>query len=277
MEEILNEKQLCEIKNTQLNILKEFAEVCNKNDLKYYLAYGTLLGAVRHQGYIPWDDDVDVVMPREDYEKFLQLPKEELSKELFVQTIDTDKEYLNYYAKIRNSNTTFIESSASDLNINHGIFIDIFPLDYVSENITAIKKMKLKKKIIDRRISSCYKFDLKPSIRGGILNKVINCIFHDINKVIKYREKMIKKFSSGRYVFVYGEGYDKIVPSEWYGNGTDIMFEGIMFKAPSKYRKLLEAQYGDYMKLPPVEERIPHHYCDVIDLNKSYKCYMGKK
>ena len=122
---------LRDVQKVQLEILLEFDRICRKHGLKYLLFAGTLLGAVRHKGFIPWDDDIDVCMLRGDYERFLTVCKDELSAELFLQTTDTDREYPLQFAKLRKNNTRFVEKSMSDLKIHHGVFIDIFPLDNV--------------------------------------------------------------------------------------------------------------------------------------------------
>ena len=119
----MNDLQKC-----QLNILKDFIKVCEKNNLRYYLVSGTCLGAVRHQGFIPWDDDIDVGMPREDYNKLITLQKD-FNERYFIQTYKTDKKYLYNFAKIRDSETTYIENNFMTTQINHGVWLDVFPLD----------------------------------------------------------------------------------------------------------------------------------------------------
>lgn len=121
----------------QLDILQEIAMICNKHDIKYFAIGGTLLGAVRHKGYIPWDDDLDIAMYREDYNKFCEIAPKELHNPFFFQTEDTDPGYLLRHAKVRNSNTTAILSIQRDkkYRFNQGIFVDIFPLDRIPDNI----------------------------------------------------------------------------------------------------------------------------------------------
>ena len=126
-------EQTNRIKEIEIEIFKSFISVCEHLNLTYYVLDGTLLGAVRHKGFIPWDDDIDVGMPREDYEVFLREGQALLPEEYFIQTFDSDPEYLANYAKIRNNNTTFVETSVRHRKINHGVFIDVFPLDYCPE------------------------------------------------------------------------------------------------------------------------------------------------
>ena len=121
----------------QLDILQEIAMICNKHDIKYFAIGGTLLGAVRHKGYIPWDDDLDIAMYREDYNKFCKIAPKELHNPFFFQTEDTDPGYLLRHAKVRNSNTTAILSIQKDkkYKFNQGIFVDIFPLDRIPDDL----------------------------------------------------------------------------------------------------------------------------------------------
>ena len=120
-----------EIQNQQLMILKELDRICQKHNIKYHLMGGTLLGSIRHKGFIPWDDDIDVSMIRADYEMFLDVCGRELNSGYFLQTNKTDKNYIMQFAKLRKNHTLFIEKSMNDLDIHHGIYIDIFPLDNI--------------------------------------------------------------------------------------------------------------------------------------------------
>ena len=122
------------LKQIQTNMLKEFIEICENNKLQYFVIYGTLLGTIRHKGFIPWDDDIDVIMARNYYETFMKIGQKSLSEHLFLQNHITDKNYLCNFAKIRNNETTFIEIATQNIDINHGVYIDIFPLDGLAKN-----------------------------------------------------------------------------------------------------------------------------------------------
>lgn len=130
----LNEEILHKLQRKQLEILLEFDRVCNEMRLNYSISSGTLLGAIRHKGFIPWDDDVDVVMLREDYEKFLEEGKRYLPKNYFIQTYENDKNYPHNFVKIVDISTTLREGYTSNIDMINGIFIDIFPIDRVSSN-----------------------------------------------------------------------------------------------------------------------------------------------
>ena len=278
----MEEKTVTELQGVQrvgLEILKAFVEVCEKLNLRYYLAYGTLLGAVRHKGFIPWDDDVDVMMPREDYEIFLEKAQVLLPERYFVQTTKTDKEWLACFAKIRDSQTTFIESSVRHLNINHGAYIDIFPLDYCPNTAIGQKIVYLKNRFYNALVAKNCLVE-----RMGLKKFLWNvfCLFtcfYSPQWAAKNREKwLLKQKPTSTYISAGGAWrMREITPFEWYQDGCEVEFEGLKVKAPKEYDKWLTHVYGDYMQLPPEEKRVGHHYAEVIDVEKSYLEYLKKE
>ena len=130
-------EQLKQIQSKEKEIFQAFISVCEQLKLPYFIVGGTLLGAVRHKGFIPWDDDIDIAMLRPDYEIFLSRAQALLPDNIFFQTIDTDPEYLGNYAKLRHNQTTFLESAVKTKHIHHGLFIDVFPLDYYPDSSLA--------------------------------------------------------------------------------------------------------------------------------------------
>ena len=139
---VYSQEQLQKMQEVEIDLFKAFIEVCQKLQLKYYLLGGTLLGAVRHKGFIPWDDDIDVGMPRKDYEIFIQKAQDLLPEHYFVQTLYSEPTIPYNFCKIRNSNTTFVEYSIKKLNINHGVYIDVFPLDGYPNDKKEQKKIR---------------------------------------------------------------------------------------------------------------------------------------
>lgn len=263
------------IQAIEAEMFRVFTDICRQLDLQYYLWGGTLLGAVRHKGFIPWDDDIDVGMPRKDYDKFLKEAPALLPEHLFLQTYQTDPEYPHVFAKIRNSNTTFLEKAIRKRNMNHGIFIDIFPLDGYSNKEAKCLKNKLQKVLIDCRIS--YAFDYsKLGLPIRILRLISKLFYPSIKKAQVAKEKLHRAVNSSTYIANYsGTGGERdIVPAEWYAEGVEVTFEGMLAIAPCEYHKVLTKQYGNYMELPPVEKRVTHHYTDIIDTEKSYRYYM---
>ena len=273
--------QLERLKQIELDIFKQFISVCQKLNLTYFVIGGTLLGAVRHKGFIPWDDDIDVGMPRKDYEIFLQKAQTLLPSHYFVQTHQTDPEYPLNYAKIRNSNTTFIESSVAKRNMNHGTYMDVFPLDFYPDS-------KLEQLCFDVRFKLPYfrvrsEFTIPKECKASALKKVLQSILMGLAKMmypsadraIKKRESLMKAYTNTSYLanFCGAWGKKEIVPASWYGEGKLMPFENLSVRVPAHPEKWLTQVYGDYMKLPPKEKQITHHYTDYIDLENSYTNY----
>ena len=263
-----------EIQKIELNILEDFIQVCDKLNINYYLIGGTLLGAVRHHGFIPWDDDIDVCMLRKDYEIFVKNAQKYLNKNYFLQTYETDEEYPGCFAKIRDNNTTFLEENVKDKNMNHGIFIDIFPLDnYYRHN-------KIKEKLIYYKLYNNV-FRNSDTFAKRLFARIANIIYKNKPKLLlcKKQEKIYKKKNGkeSKYVTNYcgAWGVKKETHSiDSFKEFKIVEFENLKVKIPVGYDSILTNMYGDYLKLPPKEKQVSHHFTDVIDTKKSYKEYM---
>ena len=252
-------KRLQEI---ELNLLKEFLLICKKENLHYYLLGGTLLGAVRHKGFIPWDDDVDIGMPRKDYEKFISCAQKYLPEYCFLQTFRTDPQYPFPFAKIIDNRTIYKEFLLSKLQINHGVWIDIFPLDFCSTNY---KWLTFLQRILFKR-TSC-KFVFKKNFIQRML-QVLSCVIcPSWNKSIEWHDKLLQAQESDTTMMANFCGCwrtKEIVPSEWFGKGAELKFENLRVMGPKHYDKWLTQVYGDYMQLPPVEKRKAcHNPCEI--------------
>ena len=196
--------------------------------------------------------------------------------EVFFATKDTDPEYPNNFAKIRDSRTTFIESSAKNLKINHGAYIDIFPLDNYPSGKKA-KVYELKKRLLTQRI---YKAFYMPhmSFIAKIITMITVILFPSLKGAVEKREKLFKSVApTDRVVNNSGAWLDKeIIPREWVQGTIQMEFEGIKVNVSDKYDEWLTYVYGDYMSLPPENERVGHHYVDYFDMNKSYTEYINE-
>lgn len=253
---------------TELEILRELDRVCRKHNLRYYIVGGTLIGAVRHKGFIPWDDDIDVSMPRKDFNKLCKIAKEEFSGDYFLQTRKTDKKCYFYYAKLRKSGTYFGEDKFEHTPIHKGIFMDIFPLDHIPE-------CKLLQKLYFRLFSCLTGFICSKEKTTEFLYKNMSlpfivtfrliqcilpkCFFLGLRNLLG---KISNTFSSKKNLASLSgfHGYPmEIAPEKWWGDGCDIEFEGLAVRAPSEYKTLLSHMFGDFMELPPEEERINHN------------------
>ena len=271
----MNRMKLEELKFVEVEILKEFVRICETLRLNYYVLGGTLLGAVRHKGFIPWDDDIDVGMLRKDYEVFIAEAQKLLPEHLFLQTFRTDPDWPGNFAKIRNSNTTFIETSVRNCRINHGAYIDIFPLDfYPSKHVWGFERIKM---LLNLRISTAF-YGIDISTRGRFLRGLLCVLLPSRAKTVMVREKLYTSIRPTHMIANYcgAWGQKEIVPAEWYAEGCELEFEGMAVNGPKEYDKWLTQVYGNYMEFPPEEKRVAHHYADVIDLHTPYTEYRRK-
>jgi lipopolysaccharide cholinephosphotransferase len=258
---------LRKLQDVELEMLIELDRICRKNGILYQLFGGTLLGAVRHKGFIPWDDDIDVCMLREDYNRFLEICKKDISEKYFLQTFETDSQFFHSFARIRKNNTLALQKQYSGMNMHHGIFIDIFPLDNIEEGILGkfqyytirfireMKKIKLRKKSSNSKVKGFVK-RIIINITKPIPIKLYNALE---TKLATIYEKIETKKSS-LLVEAIKINYKRCtINSSNFKDIIEIEFEGHKFWAPKNYDVILTNMYGDYMSLPPVEERKGHH------------------
>ena len=275
-------EQLRKIKEIEKNMLAAFVEICGKLNLRYYLAGGTLLGAVRHQGFIPWDDDIDVAMPRADYEILLREGQKYLPEYYFLQHLGSEPVYNANFAKIRDRRTTFVEYSLRKFPICHGVYIDIFPLDNYPEDPQEQKKMDFMQTLHRRRTRAAVEVPPQSRRRFPLelgLNTVaaLTCLLYpDFRKALEKREQLhtgVKE--SGLWCNYCGAwGKKEIMPKAWFEEGTRLSFEGLDVSGPRLWHEYLTRLYGDYMQLPPEEKRVGHHYAEFIDLNMPSEEYL---
>lgn len=249
----------------QKKTLKEVIRICNENNIKYYVMYGTLLGAVRHKGFIPWDDDLDIVMPRNDYVRFLACAAETLGEEFFLHTYDTDERYFVSFARVRLNNTTFIPEVYRDAHFKHnGVWIDIFPLDFAKSNNSLFERMRYISLQKALRPLSAVKVT---GIHGNVRFK--RKVLHAVSKIFSLKTllkliDMVSKAYKGKnpkYYVCFGSPYSmkkSYFPLAYFGEDTMGEFENMQCRIPSNYDGVLKILYGNYMQLPPEEARIGH-------------------
>ena len=259
----LNNNQLDHLRRVEFEMLVEIDRICRKYDIKYSLDGGTLLGAVRHKGFIPWDDDIDVIMLRNEYEKFYCVCKKELDKSrFFLQEYRTDKHYLFGYEKIRRKNSIFKRVGQEHLKQYGGIFVDIFvadnvPDDPIARNIHLFLCFLIRKGLYSENGRKSEDSVFMKSIYELVSFIPRNFWFATRNLIAsicnKNKTELVRHMTHNyRKECRYG------MPAVCFENYVDLEFEGKKFKAFRDYDLYLSTLYGDYMKLPPVEQRVSH-------------------
>lgn len=263
---LLTEKEITKLKLVEIEIFDELDRVCRENGLEYFMVGGTLLGAVRHKGFIPWDDDIDVVMFRSDLEKLESLYYEgKFNDNFFLQTENTDKKYPLMTAKLRKNNTVFLEDCMDDKVESHcGIFVDIFPMDDISDvNSNLVRNNARRISLLTTLIcENCgYRYGIKP------LTKAFTLLFGLIGvEKLKKKRNQLMTFENNKgfeknTIYASNYGYVKQCRNkDVYSPHCELEFEGKKYMAPNKYEDFLSQLFGpNYMELPPVGKRVTRH------------------
>ena len=277
-----------DLQKKQYEILKEFIKICDKHNLSYFLVGGTCLGAVRHKGFIPWDDDIDVGMLPKDFEKFLEIaPKEFEGTKYFLQTWRSDPNYIYGYAKIRDNSTTYIENFYKYHRMNHGVWIDIFPIYPITDKNVEKKKLMPYLQRFLWQVNFSYLGALCRKVRKetwfkDILLNIVGGLFYVFN-IHHYRQKQMEKMFhkvpwekgtlAGNWYYAWS-GIVEALPLYVFEETVLMPFEDIQARVLVHYDEYLKCLYGDYMKLPPEDKRQGHHYNSGFDLNKPYDQYI---
>ena len=254
-------KELKQLHEVQVEILDEVVRICEKYKLNYFLVGGTLIGAVRHKGYIPWDDDLDIAMPRLDYDKFIKVAPQELDKKYYMHNIFSDKDYWLSFTKIRKNNTLFDETMIENIESHKGIFLDIFPLDNLNNNKFLFK---IKWSILYNIRYFCLYY--RGVYDRSYINHYLTCKIFSIFKSYKLLNfsnwfMKLNKNNKSKYLVSYPGSYTRLkecFERDWFFPAGKIEFEGKMYNCPNNPDALLTHVYGDYMQLPPKEKRVTH-------------------
>lgn len=253
-----------EYKKILVNLMIKIDYLCQLHGLNYQLAYGTLLGAVRHKGFIPWDDDVDIFMPREDYKKLQNLINKCDCGMKFI-SIDNEPNTIYPYGKVCDTNTVAYEIGFKHVP-GYGAFIDVFPLDYVPKSSIKRKFIYYRYNILIKIIqhTSRTRYSRSKSIPRSIiaLFAFLFTRLFDTGSLIRFFDKNIQQLSSGNsenyYSVPWGSKGKAYTQSE-INNVCRMEFENRLFNVSIEYDKILKTMYGDYMKLPPIEKRVNPH------------------
>lgn len=277
-----SKEALRQLQLKSLDMAIYFRDFCQENNLKFFLCGGGCIGAIRHKGFIPWDDDIDVFMPRDDYEKLGQIwaKKADVNRFSYCRP-DENHYYRNLFATINDNNTTFIKTHQADLDINHGIVLDILPLDgYPNSKFARIYQ------VFWAITYSIFCAQMVPTNHGkmvGLLGKlVLSCVSSKKMryKIWKFAEKHMSKYKindcdnitelcSGPHYMM------KKYPKSAFEEALYADFEGESMPIPKGYDDYLRTAFGDYMKLPPKEKQVAHHDVVFCDLSNGYKKYKG--
>lgn len=252
-----------ELQSIQTKMLRDLDTICLIHGIDYFIIGGTLIGAVRHKGFIPWDDDIDLAMTRDHYNKFEEIILKYTDK-YFFQSFSSEENTFLPFGKLRLNYSTYLEVNNENIEMHKGIFIDIFPYDFTTKNIPMIKYKNFITNIIIRIIYQ----------RTRILNK--NLISKK-NKILLLFTQLLKNtFLKRTYVFVVCQDYNKqkyVINYSFYKNEevlnqltlideifptTRIAFENFLVSAPKNYHDFLSRLYGNYMKIPPLSDRVSH-------------------
>jgi len=283
---MLTELERQQLRSALIELLDYVVEVCNRNELDYILVGGTLLGAIRHNGFIPWDDDIDVSLPRKHYEKLIMELKKSSNEKYFLHDWSNDENYNNLFAQFKLNNSCIVGEAFNPKWIHHGITIDIFPLDSLP------KKTDLRQKLISFLIKqvfkgilhyrdlgyfSGFKVEIKRRPLRYILRVLILIITSKLErkKIIKILYKLMTYFEnspSKNFYTNYTGPYPTLsetnpINSIW--PSRKHTFEQGIYNIPKNYDVFLKNLYGNYQKLPPEEERLSHHGFKSINFNQN--------
>jgi lipopolysaccharide cholinephosphotransferase len=251
----------------QLAALVQFHRYCAANDLEYFILYGTLIGAVRHQGFIPWDDDIDIGMKRDHFERFVASGPGALGGLYFVQTSLSDAGYPLGYAKVRVKGTSFEERGFGAGSTQNGIFIDVFPLDAAPDShLERWLHSALVRVLRTAALSRSDYHHLPGAARSIVYSTVrlLSCPFSTRQIAVGLRRgTMMFSTRDTQSLVSLGGPYSygrEAFPRAWLHGSTMVNFEGLRVNAPGHWHKYLTHLYGNYMELPPEEERVPRHH-----------------
>ena len=265
----------------EMDMMKHLLDVCRRHDIQIFAYAGTLIGAVRHKGFIPWDDDMDFFLTRENYEKLRKVAAEEFTYPYFFQNARTDKQFFIGYSRLRNSETTGILKWEKSLDYNNGVYLDIFVMDAFINDRELVRKQRRKAKFLGKLMEHYYATTEKRNLLQSVILKIYQ---HTFCKLVPYETLMEKYDRTLRMYEGKTELYAMLTHDDSFNNyfsPEDISetiwmdFENIQVPVPKGYDRMLTTQFGNYMEFPPVEDRGNWHEDNIIyDPDTPYKDYI---
>ena len=260
----------------ELEVIKEFVRICEKYDLNYFALFGTCIGAVRHKGFIPWDDDIDMGMPRNDYEKFCEIVPNECKGKFRIVGPDSQEKFYNLVPHFCKSNTRFA-TNYDHGNFNMGIGFDIFVYDEI-DKLEKKGNKQIRISNICRSLYMCYNVDFyKNSVfkEGNLIPRIVAGIAHRVLRIIPnfdsiiyefYKKNVIVKDLNSNVLTQFSDtmSLESIISKEELFPLKKLDFEDIKINVPNQYDKILKRVYGNYMELPPIDKR-QNHYPYILD------------
>ena len=263
-----------ELQKKELHLFACFAKACKELGLTYFLVCGSALGAVKYRGFIPWDDDMDVGMLRKDYDRFMREAQPLLPEGIFLQNFRSDPAYPAIFGKIRDSNTTYVEKGIAHLPVNHGVYIDIFPLDGYPSDPREQKRFERRKRYYRTKLLAALEGNYSPRARMAVTAMRLLGIHKRTGKILEKYERLITAYPPESSAVICNHGnWQKALeyaPKEHYGQGTTAEFEGMTVIVPERYDEYLTRKYGDWRADLPPEKRVGHHYYTVMNLDVPY-------
>ena len=247
-----------ELRQIQMGILDHVHQYCEAHGLTYFLSSGSLIGAVRHGGYIPWDDDIDIYMPREDYEKFLASYRDDKGVYRAINP-QTETHYYYTFAKVVDQRTRMVEKETEGYEI--GVYMDIFPVDFVTDDLQERERIFKQKKLL-YKIRRC-KISKTNPLKSCMAYWVYKCwpmSVKQIERKIRHLIVLDMPTTTVCNMTEAGPSIKGCFPAEDLASSVDIEFEGKKYKTMVEYKDYLERTYGDYMTMPPMEQRVTHKF-----------------